>query len=399
MNLSLLALAISAFGIGTTEFVIMGLLPDVARDLRISIPTAGMLITGYALAVAIGAPVMALLTLRLPRKAALLTLMVLFIVGNALCALSTSYEMLMVARVVTALCHGAFFGIGSVTAAGLVAENRRASAVAMMFTGLTLANVLGVPLGTALGQEAGWRSTFWVVSAIGIGAFGALAWLLPADREIPPNNLRSELRALRDGAVWSSLGMTVLFSASMFALFTYIAPILGEVTGVSPRGVSYTLFLLGIGLTVGNIIGGRFADWKLVPSLVGAGVLITLLETAFYWTSGSVIAAEITLFLWGAVSFAACSALQLNAMPRGHRAPNFIATLNIGAFNAGNGLGAWVGGVVIASGLGLRPVTLAAAGLAVAGLIATVLTVRVFRKPTNDLADIPPHAVLTGASA
>ncbi|QDR36458.1 MFS transporter, partial [Pseudomonas aeruginosa] len=263
MPASLLVLALSAFAIGTTEFVIMGLLPQVAGDLRVSIPSAGWLISGYAFAVAFGAPLMAMATARLERKKALLALMGIFIVGNLLCAVAANYGLLMLARIVTALCHGAFFGIGSVVAASLVAPNRRASAVALMFTGLTLANVLGVPLGTALGQEAGWRATFWVVTLIGVVAFVGLARVLPNDREEEKVDLRQEMSALKNPSLWLALGTTVLFAASMFALFTYVAPLLGEVTGVSPRGVTWTLLLIGVGLTVGNVIGGRLADWRL----------------------------------------------------------------------------------------------------------------------------------------
>ncbi len=378
MNFPLIALAIAAFGIGTTEFVIMGLLPEVARDLSVSIASAGLLITGYALGVAIGAPIMALATARFPRKSALVALMAIFVAGNALCALSGNYWLLMGARVVTALCHGAFFGIGAVTAAGLVPEHRKAQAVAMMFTGLTLANVLGVPLGTALGQAAGWRMTFWAVSVVGVVSLVALLRFLPRDTHAAnTTSMRTEMRALGNAGVWLALAMTVLFSASMFALFTYIAPILGEITGVSPRGVTWTLLLIGVGLTVGNVIGGKLADWRLGASLTGMAAVIAALQVIFYWTSGALIPAEITLFLWGAASFAACAALQLNAMRAGHGAPSLISTLNIGAFNAGNALGAWVGSVVIDTGLGLRPVPLAAAGLAVAAL---ALTAFVFRR-------------------
>ena len=263
MPLSLLILALSAFAIGTTEFVIMGLLPDVAADLGVSIPGAGWLVTGYALGVAIGAPFMALATAKLPRKAALVALMVIFIIGNLLCALASDYNVLMFARVVTALCHGAFFGIGSVVAAGLVPANKRASAVALMFTGLTLANVLGVPLGTALGQAAGWRSTFFAVTVIGVVALIGLIRFLPAKRDEEKLDMRAELAALKGAGIWLSLSMTALFSASMFTLFTYVAPLLGDVTGVSPKGVTWTLLLIGLGLTVGNIIGGKLADKRL----------------------------------------------------------------------------------------------------------------------------------------
>ncbi len=380
MPASLIVLALSAFAIGTTEFVIMGLLPNVAADLGVSIPSAGWLVTGYALGVAVGAPFMALATAHWPRKRALLALMGIFIVGNLLCALASGYEMLMLARVVTALCHGAFFGIGAVVAASLVPENRRASAVALMFTGLTLANVLGVPLGTALGQAAGWRSTFWAVVAIGVVALSGLWRVLPADRNQTRADLRRELLALRGLGFWLALSMTVFFAASMFALFTYVAPLLQEVTGVSPRGVTGTLLLIGLGLTLGNFIGGRLADWRLATSLVGIFVALALTSAALRWTGQAFLPAEITLFLWAAAAFAAVPALQINVVTFGKDAPNLVSTLNIGAFNVGNALGAWVGGLVIDHGLGLTAVPLAASGLALLALIATLLTASQARK-------------------
>lgn len=380
MPASLIVLALSAFAIGTTEFVIMGLLPNVAADLGVSIPSAGWLVTGYALGVAIGAPFMALATAQWPRKRALLALMGIFIVGNLLCAVATGYNMLMLARVVTALCHGAFFGIGAVVAASLVPENRRASAVALMFTGLTLANVLGVPLGTALGQAAGWRSTFWAVALIGVVALVGLWRVLPADRNQPRADLRRELLALRGLGFWLALSMTVFFAASMFALFTYVAPLLQEVTGVSPRGVTGTLLLIGLGLTLGNFIGGRLADWRLAASLVGIFVALALTSAALRWTGHAFLPAEITLFLWAAAAFAAVPALQINVVAFGKDAPNLVSTLNIGAFNVGNALGAWVGGLVIDHGLGLTAVPLAASGLALLALIATLLTASQARK-------------------
>ncbi|MEO7714597.1 MAG: MFS transporter [Capsulimonas sp.] len=371
MNFALFALAVAAFGIGTTEFVIMGLLPDVARDLRISIPTAGMLVAGYALGVAIGAPIMALLTSRLPRKRALLILMGIFVLGNLLCAVSGNYTLLMGARIITALCHGAFFGIGSVTAADLAPEGKKASAVAMMFAGLTLANVLGVPMGTALGQAEGWRATFWAVSGIGVIAFVALWRLLPNHLHAEKANLTRELQAIRSGRVWVSLSMTVLFSASMFALFTYIAPILQTITHVSPHGVSLTLLLIGVGMTIGNFAGGRLADQRLGATLLGTTAVIGLLMMIFYWVSGSVVPTEITLFVWGAVCFASASSLQLNAMTTGAAAPSLIATMNIGAFNLGNALGAWIGGLAVASSLGLHGVPLAGSAISVIALVVT----------------------------
>ena len=384
MPLPLLMLALSAFAIGTTEFVIMGLLPDVAADLGVSIPGAGWLVTGYALGVAVGAPFMAMATAKLPRKAALVTLMGIFIIGNLLCALASDYNVLMFARVVTALCHGAFFGIGSVVAAGLVPANRRASAVALMFTGLTLANVLGVPLGTALGQYAGWRSTFWAVTVIGVIALIGLIRFLPTNRNEEKLNMRAELGALRGAGIWLSLTMTALFSASMFTLFTYIAPLLGEVTGVSPNGVTWTLLLIGLGLTAGNVIGGKMADRHLSSTLIGVFVSMAVISTVLSWTSTALIPAEITLFLWAVAAFAAVPALQINVVTFGKAAPNLVSTLNIGAFNVGNALGAWVGGSVIAHGLGLTSVPLAAAILAVLALLITLITFRQTGNP--DLA-------------
>jgi DHA1 family inner membrane transport protein len=373
MPFPLLVLALSSFAIGTTEFVIMGLLPEVAGDLGVSIPSAGWLVSGYAFGVAVGAPIMALLTARLRRKRALLMLMGIFILGNFLCAVAASYGMLMLARIVTALCHGAFFGIGSVVAASLVPANRKASAVALMFTGLTLANVLGVPLGTALGQVAGWRSTFGVVTVIGVFALIGLWRVLPSGHDEEAVNLRQEAAALRSGALWLALLTTVLFSASVFALFTYVAPLLGEITRVSPRGVTWTLVLIGLGLTFGNIAGGRLADWRLGVTLAGVFASMALVSAALSWTSQALVPAEISLFIWAAAAFAAVPALQVNVVRVGQAAPNLVSTLNIGAFNVGNAVGAWVGGSVIDHGLGLTRVPLAGALLAVLALIAVMI--------------------------
>ncbi|NYJ11693.1 DHA1 family inner membrane transport protein [Rhizobium leguminosarum] len=374
MPLALLVLALSSFAIGTTEFVIMGLLPEVATDLSVTIPQAGWLVTGYALAVAIGAPVMAISTAKLKRRTALIALMAFFIAGNLLCALASDYWVLMIARVVTALCHGAFFGIGSVVAAGLVAEDRKARAVALMFTGLTLANVLGVPIGTAIGQAYGWRATFGVVTVIGVVTISGLIAILPRDRQQENGSILREIAALRNGGLWLALSTTVFFAASMFALFTYIAPLLRDVTGVSPEGVTWTLFLIGLGLTIGNLIGGKLADWRLGATLAGVFAAIAVTSIAFSYTSRFFIPAEITLFLWALASFAAVPALQVGVVGFGKDAPNLVSTINIGAFNTGNALGAWVGGLVIDAGFDLTRVPLAAALMALIGLGATALT-------------------------
>ncbi|RQO36367.1 MFS transporter [Herminiimonas sp. KBW02] len=389
MPLALVILALSAFAIGTTEFVIMGLLPDVARSLSVSIPSAGWLISGYALGVAIGAPIMAVATASLPRKRALLLLMGIFIVGNVLCAVATNYNFLMVARIITALCHGAFFGIGSVVAASLVPENRKASAVALMFTGLTLANVLGVPLGTALGQVAGWQMPFWAVAVLGVLSLIGLWRVMPVNRHEEKTDLRAEIGQLRNAGLWAALATTMLFSAATFALFTYVAPLLEDVTHLSPRGVTWTLFLIGVGLTVGNYIGGRLADWRLGTALTGIFLALAVVSSIVRWTSPDLISVEINLFLWAMVSFAAVPGLQVNVMIFGKAAPNLVATLNIGAFNVGNALGAWVGGSVISAGFGLQAVPLAAGVLA----LTAVLAMRVSMRLAGEDATAPAVAV------
>lgn len=373
MPIALVVLALSSFAIGTTEFVIMGLLPEVAHDLSVSIPQAGWLVTGYALAVAVGAPIMAVSTAKLKRRSALILLMAFFIAGNLLCAVAPNYWVLMVARVVTALCHGAFFGIGSVVAANLVTEDRRARAVALMFTGLTLANVLGVPAGTAIGQAFGWRAAFWAVTVIGVVTITGLYLVLPRDHSEKASSIMREVSALRSRRLWLSLLTTVFFAASMFTLFTYIAPLLRDVTGVSPEGVSWTLFLIGIGLTIGNLVGGKLADWRLDATLAAVFAAIAVTSAVFGVTSAFFIPAEITLFLWAMATFAAVPALQIGVVRFGKEAPNLVSTINIGAFNTGNALGAWVGGIVIDSGFSLARVPLAAAAMAIIGLVVVAL--------------------------
>ncbi|MDL2405133.1 MFS transporter [Rhizobium calliandrae] len=380
MPLALLVLALSSFAIGTTEFVIMGLLPEVSADLSVTIPQAGWLVTGYALAVAIGAPIMAISTAHLRRRSALIMLMGFFILGNLLCAIAPGYWVLMIARIVTALCHGAFFGIGSVVAASLVADDRKARAVALMFTGLTLANVLGVPLGTAFGQAFGWRAPFFVVTLLGVASLAGLMLILPKAEEVRQGNLAREISALRGVGLWLSLLTTVFFSAAMFALFTYIAPLLRDITGVSAQWVTLTLLLIGVGLTIGNLIGGKLADWRLGTTLAGVFAAIALTSVIFSITSHSFIPAEITLFLWAAASFAAVPALQINVVGFGKDAPNLVSTINIGAFNTGNALGAWVGGAVIDAGFSLSHVPLAGAAMALLGLATVALTFATVRE-------------------
>ncbi|MCX5539887.1 MFS transporter [Paraburkholderia sp. CNPSo 3076] len=380
MPLPLLALAVAAFGIGTTEFVIMGLLPDVARDLSVSIPAAGMLVSAYALGVTIGAPIVAIAIANVPRKQALMRLIGIFIVGNLLCALAPNYSILMAARIVTAFCHGAFFGIGSVVAAGLVAPNRRAQAIALMFTGLTLANVLGVPLGTALGQIAGWRTTFWAVTAIGILAAAALQVCLPAKIEMQKASLVHEFGVLKNPQVLMVLGMSVLASASLFAVFTYITPILEDVTGFSPHEVTFVLLLFGLGLTVGSTLGGKLADWKLMRSLLTFLAMIAVVLGVFSLTMHDPIAAMATIFVWGILAFAIVPPLQILIVDRASDAPNLASTLNQGAFNLGNAGGAWIGGVAISAGAPLTALPWVGVATALAALALTLVSAQLERR-------------------
>ncbi|RQH04174.1 MFS transporter [Paraburkholderia dinghuensis] len=390
MPLPLLALAVAAFGIGTTEFVIMGLLPDVARDLAVSIPAAGMLVSAYALGVTIGAPIVAIAIANVPRKAALMRLIGIFIVGNLLCALAPNYAILMAARIVTAFCHGAFFGIGSVVAAGLVAPNRRAQAIALMFTGLTLANVLGVPLGTALGQIAGWRATFWAVTGIGVLAALALRVCLPAKIEMQRTSLVHEFSVLKDPQVLMVLGMSVLASASLFSVFTYITPILEDVTGFTPHEVTFVLLLFGLGLTVGSTLGGKLADWKLMRSLLGFLASIGLVLAVFAATMHDPIAAMATIFVWGVLAFAIVPPLQMLIVDRASHAPNLASTLNQGAFNLGNAGGAWLGGVAISAGAPLTGLPWLGVAMAIAALVLTLVSAQIDRRARRRVSVTEP---------
>lgn len=386
MPLPLLALAISAFAIGTTEFVIMGLLPDIARELAVTLPSAGLLVSGYALGVAAGAPLLAVLTSRMPRKAALQLLMAIFIAGNVLCALAQSYGMLMVARVVTSFAHGSFFGIGAVVAASLVSADKRASAIALMFTGLTLANVLGVPFGTFVGQTLGWRATFWIVAALGVASFAGVAALVPKRRDAAGAALSRELRVLRQPQVWLALAMTVLGFGGVFVVFTYIAPILEDVTGFAPRAVSLVLVLFGAGLTIGNTIGGRLADRALMPSLVAILVALIAVMAVFAKTGHMPAAAAVTVFVWGIAAFATVPPLQSRVVEKAAHAPNLASTLNIGAFNVGNAGGAWLGGVALSHGVPLDALPWVAAVVTLAALAVTALAARLDTRVSSGAA-------------
>jgi MFS transporter, DHA1 family, inner membrane transport protein len=372
MPIGLLALALGGFGIGLTEFGIMGLLPQVAADFGVSEPVAGYLISGYALSVAVGGIALTAAITRFDRKKVLLALMVLFIAGNLISALAPTYSVLMVGRIVAALCHGAFFGVGSVVAADMVAPNKRAGAIALMFTGLTVANVLGVPLGTLLGQQLGWRSTFWAITVIGIVALVGIRLLVPPTPAPAETSLRTELGAFRRPQVWISAAVTVLGFGGMFGGFTYIAFTLTEVSGFATTSVPWLLVLFGAGMFVGNFVGGKLADWALNTSLMVILALLTVVLVVFALTAQSKVMTIVSLLLMGAVGFASVAGLQLRIMGYAQDAPTMASGANIAAFNIGNALGAWLGGLAIGAGFGFVSPLWVGAGVTVVGLVVLV---------------------------
>ena len=384
MPLGLIALAIGAFGIGLTEFVIMGLLPEVAHDFGVAEATAGWLISGYALSVVVGALGLTAATTRLPRKPVLLGLLVLFILGNALTAIAPDYSTAMAGRIVAALCHGAFFGIGSVVAAELVAPAKKARAIAIMFTGLTAANVLGVPFGTFIGQQYGWRATFWVISGIGVLAFIGIAVLVTAPRSTGAQvRLGHELRAFRSGQVWLSLIVTALAFGGMFGAFTYIAYTLTGVSGFDAAAVPWLLVLFGAGLVIGNWVGGRLADGALDRTLllfIGALLVVLVLFGLLAWSQPATIA---ILVVMGAFGFGTVPGLQTRIMHYAGGAPTLASGANIGAFNVGNALGAWAGGLGISAGLGYTSPIWIGAVITASALVVMVIAVVTARRPLS----------------
>ncbi|MDR3381488.1 MFS transporter [Cupriavidus basilensis] len=397
MPLALYALTAGAFGIGVTEFIIMGLLLEVGTDLGVSIAAAGLLISGYALGVVAGAPVMTALTARWPRKTALLGLMVIFTIGNAACALAPNYALLMAARVLTALAHGTFFGVGSVVATGMVAPHKRASAIAVMFTGLTVASVLGVPFGTWLGQAYGWRASFWAVAAVGLLAVLVIALAVPAEREAPQApDLRRDLRALMRRPVLLGLLTTVLGYAGVFAVFTYIAPILTQITGFADSAVSPILLVFGVGLVAGNLLGGKLADRHLQATVLGSMLALAVVLGLMSFVLHSKVLSVIFIGLLGVAAFATVAPLQMWVLERASGAGQSLASsFNIAAFNLGNAIGAWLGGVVITRGPGLGAVTWVAALVPVAAVAVALLAIRLDRGTPADggvkLASPPLH--------
>ncbi|AQZ62248.1 MFS transporter [[Actinomadura] parvosata subsp. kistnae] len=373
MPLALLALAVTAFGVGTSEFAIMGLLPQVAQGVGVSIPDAGGLITGYAAGVIVGAPLLTAASARLPRRTTLMIVAALLAAGSALSALASGYGLLLAARVVAGVPQGALFGVGSVVAAQLVPPERRASAMSVMFGGFTLANVAGVPLVTWLGQTAGWRATFWAIAALGALSMAGIAALVP--RRLRPEDetgLRAELATLRRPQVWLAMAVTTAGFGGVFASFTYVTPMMTTVAGFSGSSMTLLLVVFGLGMATGNLVSGRFAGRRLMPSLYVFLAGLSIVLSLFVMTAHSKVLAVCTLFLLGVFGFATVPALQLRILDKAAGAPTLASALNLSAFNIANALGAFLGGMAIRAGYGYTGPNAVGAVLAATGLALAV---------------------------
>ncbi|GAB2918302.1 MFS transporter [Streptomyces mayteni] len=380
MPSGLIALALGGFGIGLTEFLIAGLLPQVASSFGVSEAAAGWLISGYALSVAVGAIALTAATARLPRKTILVGLVALFVVGNLLSAVAPNYAVMMLGRIVAALCHGSFFGIGSLVARALVAPERKSRAVAIMFAGLTLANVLGVPFGALVGERWGWRAAFWAVTGIGVLALAGIVALVPARAgEAPtskePSGLRDQFRAFRSWQVWLTLTATALGYGAMFGAFSYLAYTFTEVSGFSSGDVAWLLMVYGVGLVAGNLIGGRAADRDRDRALVLALLGLTVTLALFGLLAASPVASVALVFLLGVFGFASVPGMITRVTDVAGGAA-LAASANVSASNVGNALGAWLGGLAISAGLGYAAPLYVGAGIALASVAVMVVAAR-----------------------
>ncbi|WP_086729213.1 MFS transporter [Streptomyces carpinensis] len=380
MPVGLVTLGLGSFGIGLTEFVIAGLLPQVGGSLGVSDATAGWLISGYALSVAIGAILLTAVTTRVHRKAVLVGLMALFVLGNLLSAVAPTYAVALLGRIVAALCHGSFFGVGSLVARRMVPPERASRAVAAMFAGLTVANVLGVPFGALVGERWGWRATFWAITGIGVLALAAIAVWVPAwagtvDQSHRSGGLRPQLRALSSGQVWLTLAATALGYGGMFGAFSYIAYTFTEVTGFSSADVAWLLVVYGSGLVVGNIAGGRAADRDRDRTLIASLASLAATLAVFGLLADGRVASVILVFLMGFFGFAAVPGMITRVTDAAGGAP-LAAGANVSASNVGNALGAWLGGLAISAGLGYTAPLYVGSAVVALGLAVMVVTAR-----------------------
>ncbi len=376
VGLALVALAAGGFAIGTTEFVTMGLLPDIADGIGVSIPEAGHVVSAYAVGVVVGAPLIAALGARVGRKRLLVGLMVVFALGNLLSALAGSYWMLMGARFLSGVPHGAFFGIGAVVAAAMVPPGRRARAVSMMMVGLPVANVIGVPLTTLMGQRLGWQAPYLAVTGLAIATLLAVRLWVPRQPVGSDVNVRSELSALSRPQVWMALLVGMVGFGGMFATYSFITPTMTTLAGFTPAQVTIVLAVYGVGMTIGTVLGGRLADWKLMPSLYGSMIAILIILSVFGWAAQTKVGAFAVVVLLGMSASVLVPTLQTRLMDVAHEGQSLAASLNHSTLNVANALGAWLGSVVLAAGLGYEWPSRVGAGLAVAGLVLAVVSGR-----------------------
>ena len=380
VGLALLALAMGGFAIGTTEFVSMGLLPQLAAGVDVSIPTAGHVISAYALGVVVGAPVIAVFGAKLPRRELLVGLMVVFLVANAASALATSYASLTLARFMSGLPHGAYFGVASLVAADLVIGARRGRAVSRVMLGLAVSNVAGVPAATWLGQHFGWRSAYWLVAVLAAITAVLVLWLVPYKAGNPAATGRSELRAFKEPQVLLTLLAGAIGFGGMFAMYTYIAPTVTDVAGLSESLVPVYLLVFGTGMVVGTPLGGRLADWSVFRSVLVGSLLMGLTLVTFTMTSQWFLPGLVTVFVLSTVSSVLVVGLQMRLMQVAGDAQTIGAAMNHASLNIANALGAWLGGVVVAAGYGYTSTAWVGAALSLAGLLVLLASARLHRR-------------------
>lgn len=373
INKTLLALGLGSFAIGTTEFAPMGLLPNIAQDLSISIPDAGLLVTAYALGVMIGAPIITLLLSKFSKRTSLLGLIGIFILGNIVSSMSADFISLVIGRVITSLCQGAFFGFGAVVATRVVPKNRQGSAIATMFMGLSIANIIGVPAMAYIGQQMEWRIAFWGITAIGIFTLFFLAKTLPHDEKKQAFDVRQEVKSVLNMSMLVSMIFTVLFAGAFFTLYTYIAPFLEDKINASGSYITLALVVVGLGLTLGNYLGGRLSDWSLNGSIIIGFSLLMSSLLLMPFIAVNQITALLGLFVWAVAAFIIVPPLQIRAMNAASGAPSLAASLNIAGFNLGNALGASVGSGILNAGLGYSFVSYAGGLMAGVALLLLII--------------------------
>ncbi len=376
MPLPLLALFIAAFAFGTTEFVIAGVLPQVAAGLGVSVPSAGYLVSGYALGIAIGGPLLTIATTRLSRKTLLIGLTVAFMLGQAACALAPDFFSMLLLRVATAVAHGAYFGVAMVVGVGLVRPEQRGMAVALILAGLTVSGIVGVPIGTAIGNAFGWRATFWAMFFLGIVAAVAMALLLPrgTGASAAPAGFRNEVRVLGRQQVWTCLIIMLMLMLCQFVPYTYIAPLLVEVTGLDAGLVPWVLLLNGLGATIGVFIGGKLAARHLMPSLIIMLALQAVVLAVIYAVSPYPLPMVVALTVWGGLNFAVGTPIQTRILAWTADAPNLASSLIPSGFNIGIAIAASVGAMMLSAGLPYRSLPLVGVGSMVVAVVVAVMS-------------------------